>query len=937
MILDWEKYTATARQVVAEGCVLLKNNADTLPIKKGSKLAMFGRIQRHYYKSGTGSGGMVNVSKVVGILDALLESPEVQVDQDLLQVYDKWEEENPFDEGVGWANEPWSQKEMPLSEELVKETAARNDVALVIIGRTAGEDKDNVDKKGAYRLSDTESDMIKKVTAHFAKTIVVFNIGSIMDMSHPCLEKCQAILYGWQGGMVGGDGVADVLLGRVCPSGRMVDTVAERIEDYPSTAYFGDEVRNFYKEDIYVGYRYFETVAKDKVMYPFGFGLSYTEFEETAENLSQKDGHISLDVRVKNTGKMSGKQVMQVYVEAPQGALGKASRVLVAFGKTAELAPQEEESLHFDIAPYAYASYDDSGVTGEAYSYVLEAGEYGVYVGENVRDAECVGTFTLGQTKVVEQCSQNLAPTLVFDRMKPEESQMGDLTMAWEAVPTGREVEAAKRMAHLPKEIPYTGDQGHRLTDVESGKITMEQFVAQLSDEDLSCIIRGEGMGSPKVTPGTAAAYGGVSKRLQDFGIPCACCSDGPSGMRIDCGKKAFSLPNGTLMACTFNLSLIEELYTYLGKEMIRNQIDNILGPGMNIHRHPLNGRNFEYFSEDPYVTGKMAAAQVRGLKSQGVTGTLKHFAGNNQETKRTESDSVMSERALREIYLKGFEIVVKEGGADSVMTTYGPLNGVWTAGRYELNTSILRQEWGFDGIVMTDWWAKISRQGKPEEARGNDFATMAMAQNDLYMVCPEGDKNCTEDNTLEALAKEDLTRGELQRNAINICRQLMTLPTYRRSKGENVSVEVVNKPVDNDDFSVEDIVYYDVTSETVIPMDGVDTTKGANFVFAMSMEKQGIYEMEITFRSEREVMAQIPVTIFTQSVPVGVVTFNGTGGKWHSLTKRVCVATKYAVVRLYFAQSGVELLEMKLRLAEQVKDEGAPMDVEGDYDMAFR
>ena len=259
----------------------------------------------------------------------------------------------------------------------------------------------------------------------------------------------------------------------------------------------------------------------------------------------------------------------------------------------------------------------------------------------------------------MEECSQNVAPVLPFERMKPEIKEDGSVFMDHDPVPTGREVDAEKRCQALPKEISYTGDQGYKLKDVADKKITMEQFIAQFDDDDLSCIIRGEGMGSPKVTPGTAAAYGGVSEHLRQMGIPCGCCSDGPSGMRIDCGIKAFSLPNGTLMACTFNLPLIEKLYSFTGREMISNKIDNILGPGMNIHRNPLNGRNFEYFSEDPYLTGKMAVAQIRGLKNAGVTGTIKHFAGNNQETKRTESDSVMSERALREIYLKGFEIAV--------------------------------------------------------------------------------------------------------------------------------------------------------------------------------------------------------------------------------------------------------------------------------------
>lgn len=782
MELDWDQYTETARQTAAEGCVLLKNDRGALPLVKGSKVAVFGRIQRHYYKSGTGSGGLVHVSKVTGILDALLETPDVNVDAEVLAAYDAWEEKHPFDEGQGWATEPWSQVEMPLDEELVKQAGSRNEAVVVIIGRTAGEDRDNADEKGAYRLSDAEVDMIQKVRTYFGRVIVLFNVGNIIDMGHPCLCACDALLYVWQGGMVGGYGVADVLTGRVNPSGRLSDTIAERLDEYPSSDNFGDETRNYYKEDIYVGYRYFETMAKENVLYPFGYGLSYTEFEEKVSGFEEKEGDLSLTVTVKNTGAVSGKQVVQIYVEAPQGELGKPSKVLAGFAKTEELEPGESASLAFHISRYEYASYDDSGATGRPYCYVLEPGTYQVYAGENVRDVQCAGHFSLDRLQIVEELSQNLAPVLEFERIRPQMDEEGEavsggnMKIGYEPVPVGGEQEDKKRKSRLPKEIPYTGDMGYRLRDVADGAASMEQFIAQLNDDDLSCIIRGEGMNSPKVTPGTAAAYGGISEHLKALGIPCGCCSDGPSGIRRDSGEKAFSLPNGTLLACTFNVSLIRKLYSFTGMEMAHHKVDNLLGPGVNIHRHPLNGRNFEYFSEDPLLTGKMAAAVLRGLKSAGVTGTLKHFAANNQETKRTEIDSVVSERALREIYLKGFEIAVREGGADSIMTTYGSLNGVWTAGRYELNTAILRDEWGFDGIVMTDWWVKISRQGQSGEASKSDFAAMAMAQNDLYMVCEQADQNLTGDNTLHELESGVLTRGELQRNAMNICRHLMGL-----------------------------------------------------------------------------------------------------------------------------------------------------------------
>lgn len=937
--LDWKEYTDRVRQAAAEGCVLLKNDAGALPLKNGEKIAVFGRIQRHYYKSGTGSGGMVNVSRVTGILDALLEEPSLCVDEELLGVYDSWEEENPFDEGLGWANEPWSQVEMPVSDEVVKAAGLRNGTALILIGRTAGEDRDNVDEKGAYRLSDTEVDLIEKVTEYFNRVVVIYNVGSIMDMSHPCLKKCQALLYGWQGGMIGGYGVADVLTGKVDPSGRLADTIAEKIEDYPSTANFGDGVRNYYQEDIYVGYRYFETVAREKVMYPFGYGLSYTEFQEEINEFHESDGEITLTVTVRNTGNRIGRQVVQIYVEAPQGKLGKPAKVLAGFEKTRQLGPGEKEELEFHILPYTFASYDDKGATGHAYSYVLEPGEYRVYAGRNVRDTVCGGVFSLGEIRIIEQLSQNLAPVLPFRRMKPEATAEGEDSwlMTYEEVPLGEKVDQVKRGEHLPEEIPYTGDQGYQLKDVAEGSITLKQFVAQFDEEDLSCIIRGEGLGSPKVTLGTAAAYGGVSKHLASMGIPCGCCADGPSGMRIDCGIKAFSLPNGTMLACTFDPVLVQKIYSFTGKEMVNSRIDNILGPGMNIHRNPLNGRNFEYFSEDPYLTGKMAAAQVRGLKEAGVTGTLKHFAANSQETKRTESDSVISERALREIYLKGFEIAVKEGGADSVMTTYGSLNGVWTAGRYELNTSILRGEWGFEGIVMTDWWAKVSSQDRDEPARGNDLASMIRAQNDLYMVCPEGDKNLTGDNTLSELEKGDLTKGELQRSAINICRQLLQTPAYLRKTGEECLVEVINRPEEMEDFCVDNIEYCEVNDVAEISMEQADTSRDSSFVFAISVKSQGLYEMEIEFCSDLEPMAQIPMTVFAQSVPIGSITFNGTSGQWETVTKRICIGAKYGVLRLHFAQSGARLKTMRFRLVEKAEDENNPMEVSGEYEMGFR
>lgn len=645
-ILDWNRYCEVSAQAVAEGIVMLKNDG-VLPLKKDNVTAVFGRIQLHYYKSGTGSGGMVNVSHVTGITEGL-ENAGVTIDKELYSIYDEWDSNHPFDYGVGWGSEPWCQEEMPLTDEIVSASAARSDTAIVIIGRTAGEEMDNKEKQGSFLLTELEEDMLKKVRAHFKKMIVLLNVPALFDMSFMDRYSPEAVLYVWQGGMVGGTGTAMVLTGEVSPCGKLTDTIAYNISDYPSDPYFGEDKRDFYCEDIYVGYRYFETFAKDKVRYPFGFGLSYTNFRIKAEKYTayDKEPVVTLGVTVKNIGSFSGKEVVQVYLEAPQGKLGKPARVLCGFAKTRTLAPNEEQTLDITVDLKDFASYDDSGVTGHPYCRILEAGQYNFYIGSDVRSAKSNCGMRLEEDFIVEQLSQALAPVLEFDRMV---NRNGGI--AFEKAPTEKHDEYSRRV--IPAEIPQTGDLGYKLADVYNKKVTMEQFIAQLSDNDLACIIRGEGMGSPKVTAGTASAFGGVSKGLADLGIPCGCCSDGPSGMRMDCGTKAFSLPGGTLLACTFNRELITKLFTLMGLEMTANNVDCLLGPGMNIHRHPLNGRNFEYFSEDPYLTGEIACAELDGLHSVGVTGAVKHFCGNNRETHRHWLDSVVSERALREIYLR--------------------------------------------------------------------------------------------------------------------------------------------------------------------------------------------------------------------------------------------------------------------------------------------
>lgn len=903
--LDWDKYLETSARAVSGGIVMLKNDG-ALPLKQGGTAAVFGRIQLHYYKSGTGSGGMVNVSKVIGITDGLLDAG-YKLDEQLLNAYREWDEQNPFDHGEGWGGEPWSQKEMPLTDELVSGAASRADTAIVIIGRTAGEEMDNKLEKGAFLLSDLEEDMLRRVTSAFGKTVVLLNTGGLIDMSFMDRYPVSAVMYVWQGGMVGGTGTAAVLTGEVSPSGKLPDTIAYEISDYPSDKFFGSGDMDCYGEDIYVGYRYFETFAKDRVRFPFGFGMSYTSFDIAASDFRLDGDKVTGSVNVKNTGNVPGREVVQIYCSAPQGKLGKPARVLCGFDKTRTLQPGESQILGFEIPLESVASYDDSGVTGHKSAWILEQGGYVFYAGADVRSASEAYSLTLPET-VVRQCKSALGPLTAFKRMvnssgKPE---FEDVPLTGEAFPHDH--------AKLPAEIPQTGDRGIRLADVVNGKNTLEEFTAQLTDYDLSCIIRGEGMGSPKVTAGTAAAFGGVSDTLTALGIPCACCDDGPSGMRLDCGTKAFSLPNGTLLASTFDRPLMTELFTFMGLEMHTNQVDCLLGPGMNIHRHPLNGRNFEYFSEDPYLTGEMASAELAGLHSTGAEGTIKHFCGNNRETRRHFLDSVISERALREIYLRGFEKAVKKGGAKSVMTTYGQVNGVWTAGNYDLVTGILRDDWGFDGFTMTDWWANINRRGKAPDK--SDFAAMAMAQNDVYMVTADG--AACNDNTLDSLKSGELTRGELQRNAMNILRFLTTTHAMKRVMGCDDETEIINRPADAGDVDSTDIEFHDIDEDLTLDLTGITTEKGSSYAFGLNVSKPGVYKVTLTASSTLSELAQTSVSIFALGSPCGMFTFNGTGGAPVSQTKDVKYPSNFMSIRLYFGGSGLKTQSIRFELKER-------------------
>lgn len=734
------------RQAGAEGTVLLKNNG-VLPLDPTQPVAMFGRCQIDWFFVGYGSGGDVNPPYTVNLMEAMKKAG-VSFDQELAQIYTDWtsKEENKPNEGW-WGHWPMNYDEMPISKDVVEKAASRCKTALFVIGRSAGEDRENTLTKGSFYLTDEERVLLSAITDAFENTVVIMNIGGVMDFSwtEEYGDKISALLIPWQGGMESGNAVADVLYGKVNPSGKLPDTIARHYEDYPSSDNFGDAKTTKYEEGIFVGYRYFDTKAKDKVLYPFGFGLSYTTFKTEitvpASFDPEKEGSDagSVCVKITNTGDVPGKEVVQLYVSQPAGRLEKAAKVLVNFAKTEELAPGASQEITVSFDARSLSSYDEA-----LHAFVLEQGDYSFTVND-----EDAGKVTLDGEILVQQCE----PALTKD------------------------VDLKQRILdRLPEEITTSVTEKILLSDVASGKYTLDDFVAQLTNEELEALTRGHGMMYSELgVPGNAGTFGGIIPSLQEKGVPALSTSDGPAGLRL----KTYTalIPCGTALSSSWNRELTQQLGRLTGQEMAHNNDDIQLAPGLNIHRSPLCGRNFEYFSEDPVLSGRMAAAIVLGVQESGKASCPKHFACNNQETKRTLNNSVVSERALREIYLRNFEICVKEAHPKTIMTSYNKINGVWSHYNYDLVTTVLRKDWGFDGTVMTDWWMQSSKS--PEFPSLQDNAYRVRAQVDVLM--PGGDRGQEKyisDGTLLATLgqPEGITKAELQRTAKNVLKLVLDL-----------------------------------------------------------------------------------------------------------------------------------------------------------------
>lgn len=793
-------HRAVSRKAAAEGIVLLKNENQALPLAKGSKIALYGAGATHMIKGGTGSGD-VNERDVPTIYQCLLDAGYTVTSKDWIDAYDKIYTEAR----IAWRDDIIQRTKGDDSEDSlaffyvysgspffipdgpdVSKTDA--DTAIYVLSRVAGEGADRFNKPGDYYLTGQEEKNIEDICKFYEKVILVINTGGLVDLSFA--DKYQnicSIVQLVQPGMEGANALVDVISGKVTPSGKLTDSWAGNYEDYPNAMTFshlnGNVDKEKYEEGIYVGYRYFDSF-QIPVRYSFGYGLSYTEFRiETMRITAGTD--VTAEVRVTNIGSVySGREVVQIYVSAPSGKLEKEYRRLCGFAKTSILAPGEAETLKITFPVYQMASYDAASA-----EWILEDGIYSLWVGNSLAGSRMEALLALAEKKVLVRvkniCAlQEELQEITFPNEKREARRESDIKAGrGRGIPELTMDLSAAETEVIDYEAPYEPE------DDEAARIVKDLDTLQLIRLATGDPAKGQGsnLGSAGISvPGSA---GETSTAAYGQGVANIVLADGPAGLRLmqkytvkegEIQMPPFeaslehgffaedytaegtpyyqyctAIPVGTLLAQSWDEQLIEEVGAMIAEEMELFGVTLWLAPGMNIHRNPLCGRNFEYYSEDPLVSGKIAAAMTRGVQSvPGCGTTIKHFACNNQEDNRMGSDSILSERALREIYLKGFEIAIKESRPMSIMTSYNLINGVHAANCRDTCTAAARQEWGFDGVIMTDW--TTTEHGEDCTAAG-----CMRAGNDIVMPGQFSDH----DNL-----RKELEQGTLQEEDLRKC-----------------------------------------------------------------------------------------------------------------------------------------------------------------------
>ena len=672
---EFAGHESVALQAAREGIVLLKNNG-VLPLRQGSVLNLFGKGIYRFRTSAAGAGE-INPRYRVGILEAARK--DFALNEELADFY-RYDMDLCPDEGL-----------LSRAKEL-------SDTAVLLIERSAMENKDNHSGQGSYRLTDEENTLLGVLRQNFDHLVVILNVGHPMDVTFVEQYHVDAAVYNGFGGMLAGQALADVLCGRENPSGKLPDTWAKDYFDIPASRNFYDSVDKpylhsdvdvyvdtVYEEDIYVGYRYFDTFGVE-VAFPFGYGLSYTTFDIVPGEVSFH-GEMKLDITVTNTGSYPGKEVVQLYVRKPQTLCETPKRELCWFGKTELLQPGESQILSAVVAPKDMAVFDTIGCR-----YVMPQGEYGVYVGDSL-----CGLFVSDEiiVKQVAHLMQPVTDIALLSQNVPDSFPRGEKSGVKEEkvfVPN------AERRKYPPRFDSVSSEKKLTFTDVKKDPSLLNAFVSSLTVEELARLSVCGSHGWAVNCRGEA----GFVYQPEGLEIPNFPVADGNSGVNLR--TKNIGMPTGTTMAATFNTELMENIGRVIGEEARALGIPLILAPGMNLHRNPLNGRHPEYFSEDPYLAGMMSGFYCRGIENTGVLSCIKHLAANNCETSRKRNQSILSERALRELYLRAFQVAMEIHMPASVMTSYNAINGCPTSTDEELLQGFLREENGFDGFIMTDW-----------------------------------------------------------------------------------------------------------------------------------------------------------------------------------------------------------------------------------------